>query len=114
MVGAPLRPCGTFSIGEIELSGQPDTVSLRGLSASVTNALLTRSYRAFEQTSLAAIAWRIAQKHQLTLEGYIAPLTLDRITQQHENRPGFFARLAEEYGYIIVKVTPGKLIFLSA
>ncbi|WP_334469786.1 hypothetical protein [Arsenophonus sp. PmNCSU2021_1] len=61
-VGAPLRPCGTFSIDEIELSGPPDTVSLRGLSASVTTALRTRSYRAFEQTSLAAIARRIAPK----------------------------------------------------
>ncbi|WP_406850629.1 hypothetical protein WH390_02055 [Candidatus Arsenophonus nilaparvatae] len=75
-VGTPLRPCGTFSIDEIELSGPPDTVSLRGLSASVTTALRTRSYRAFEQTSLAAIARRIAQKHHLTLEGQIAPLPL--------------------------------------
>ncbi|OZI13726.1 phage protein D [Sodalis-like symbiont of Philaenus spumarius] len=110
MVGAPLRPCGTFSIDEIELSGPPDTVSLRGLSASVTSALRTRSYRAFEQTSLAAIARRIAQKHHLTLEGQIAPLPLDRVTQQHETDLAFLRRLAEEYGYI-VKVTPHTLVF---
>ncbi|ECK5020304.1 phage protein D, partial [Salmonella enterica] len=55
-VGENLRECGTFSVDEIELSGPPDNVSLRGLATSVTAALRTKNSQGFENTTLAAIA----------------------------------------------------------
>ncbi|EAY1320331.1 phage protein D [Salmonella enterica] len=108
--GKPLTDCGGFSIDEIELSGPPDSVSIRGRSAPVTRAMRTRSNRGFENTTLAAIAGRIARKHKLKLEGQIEPLTLERITQYGESDLTFLKRLANDYGYM-VKVTPQKLIF---
>ncbi|MBE8611534.1 hypothetical protein CYG68_03775 [Morganella morganii] len=108
--GQSLTECGRFSIDEIELSGPPDRVNLRGRSASVTHAMRTKSNRGFENTTLAAIAGRIARKHKLTLEGHIAPLKLERITQYAESDLAFLTRLAKDYGYM-VKVTPEKLIF---
>ncbi|OJH83047.1 phage late control D family protein [Serratia marcescens] len=108
--GQKLLNCGTFSIDEIELGGPPDTVSLRGLSASVTAAMRTRSNRGFENTTLLAIASRIAKKHALRLEGTIEPLKLDRVTQYNETDLAFMTRLAREYGYI-VKVTHEALVF---
>ncbi|EOC0700868.1 phage late control D family protein [Salmonella enterica subsp. enterica serovar Kokomlemle] len=108
--GKPLTDCGGFSIDEIELSGPPDSVSIRGRSAPVTRAMRTKSNRAFENTTLAAIAGRIARKHRLKLEGQIEPLTLERITQYGESDLAFLRRLANDYGYM-VKVTPDKLIF---
>ncbi|EDR5775203.1 phage protein D [Salmonella enterica subsp. enterica serovar Kokomlemle] len=108
--GKPLTDCGGFSIDEIELSGPPDSVSIRGRSAPVTRAMRTRSNRGFENTTLAAIAGRIARKHKLKLEGQIEPLTLERITQYGESDLAFLKRLANDYGYM-VKVTPQKLIF---
>ncbi|EDW4369654.1 phage protein D [Salmonella enterica subsp. diarizonae] len=108
--GKPLTDCGGFSIDEIELSGPPDSVSIRGRSAPVTRAMRTRSNRGFENTTLAAIAGRIARKHKLKLEGQIEPLTLERITQYGESDLTFLKRLAQDYGYM-VKVTPEKLIF---
>lgn len=108
--GKPLNDCGGFSIDEIELSGPPDSVSIRGRSAPVTRAMRTKSNRGFENTTLAAIAGRIARKHKLKLEGQIEPLTLERITQYGESDLAFLKRLANDYGYM-VKVTPQKLIF---
>ncbi|ECE2969948.1 phage protein D [Salmonella enterica] len=108
--GRPLTDCGGFSIDEIELSGPPDSVSIRGRSAPVTRAMRTKSNRGFENTTLAAIAGRIARKHKLKLEGQIEPLTLERITQYGESDLAFLKRLANDYGYM-VKVTPEKLIF---
>ncbi|EOA1531620.1 phage late control D family protein [Salmonella enterica subsp. enterica serovar Braenderup] len=108
--GKPLTDCGGFSIDEIELSGPPDSVSIRGRSAPVTRAMRTKSNRGFENTTLAAIAGRIARKHKLKLEGQIEPLTLERITQYGESDLAFLKRLANDYGYM-VKVTPQKLIF---
>lgn len=108
--GKSLTDCGGFSIDEIELSGPPDSVSIRGRSAPVTRAMRTKSNRGFENTTLAAIAGRIARKHKLKLEGQIEPLTLERITQYGESDLAFLKRLAQDYGYM-VKVTPEKLIF---
>ena len=108
--GKPLTDCGGFSIDEIELSGPPDSVSIRGRSAPVTRAMRTKSNRGFENTTLAAIAGRMARKHKLKLEGQIEPLTLERITQYGESDLAFLKRLANDYGYM-VKVTPQKLIF---
>ncbi|HAG2581964.1 TPA: phage protein D [Salmonella enterica] len=109
-VGEKLTDCGRFSIDEIELSGPPDSVSIRGRAASVTHAMRTKSNRAFENTTLAAIARRIAGKHKLQLEGQIEPLTLERITQYGESDLAFLKRIARDYGYM-VKVTPDKMIF---
>ncbi|MFT8210556.1 MAG: phage late control D family protein [Symbiopectobacterium sp.] len=110
LAGQPLLACGTFSLDELEFSGPPDSVRLRGLSAPVTRALRTRSNRAFEATTLRAIASRIAKKHHLRLEGILAPLTLDRVTQYNETDLAFITRLGREYGYI-VKVTDKALVF---
>ncbi|EBX7334615.1 phage protein D [Salmonella enterica subsp. enterica serovar Sandiego] len=110
--GEPLRECGTFSIDEIELSGPPDSVSLRGLATSVTVAMRTKISRGFENTTLAAIAQRIAGKHHLQLQGQIEPLMLDRVTQYDETDLAFLKRLARDYGYL-VKVTHTHVIFSS-
>ncbi|EGJ3458562.1 phage protein D [Salmonella enterica] len=111
-VGENLRECGTFSVDEIELSGPPDNVSLRGLATSVTAALRTKNSRGFENTTLAAIAQRISGKHHLQLQGQIEPLTLDRVTQYDETDLAFLKRLAGDYGYM-VKVTHTHIIFSS-
>ncbi|HAT1684421.1 TPA: phage protein D [Klebsiella oxytoca] len=110
--GEPLLECGTFSIDEIELSGPPDRVSLRGLATSVTVAMRTRMNRGFENTTLAAIAQRIAGKHHLQLQGQIEPLTIDRVTQYDETDLAFLKRIAGDYGYMM-KVTHTHVIFSS-
>lgn len=108
--GEALLDCGSFSIDEIELGAPPDTVSIRGVATSVNSALRTASSEGYEETTLEAIASRIAQKHGLTLVGQIQPIVIDRVTQYAETDVGFLKRLASEYGYAL-KVTSDRLVF---
>ncbi|HCB1583323.1 MULTISPECIES: phage late control D family protein [Enterobacteriaceae] len=108
--GEKLLSCGTFSIDEIEVSSPASVVAIRGVATSVNNALRTKSSRGFESTTLAAIAGRIAKKHQLKLVGSIEAIKIDRVTQYAETDVGFLRRLASEYGYA-VKVVSDQLIF---
>lgn len=109
-LGEMLFDCGTFSIDEIEVSSPPSEVMIRGVATSVNRALRTKSNRGFEDTTLAAIATRIAKKHQLMLVGKIQIIKIDRVTQYAETDVAFLKRLASEYGYV-VKVVSDQLIF---
>ena len=108
--GDKLLSCGTFSIDEIEVSSPASVVSIRGVATSINSALRTKSSRGFESTTLAAIAGRIAKKHQLKLVGSIEAIKIDRVTQYAETDVAFLHRLASEYGYA-VKIVSDQLIF---
>ena len=108
--GEKLLDCGQYIIDKIDISAPPSTVNIDGIATSVNQALRTRNSRGFEETTLSAIASRIAQTHGLKLVGKIESLTIDRVTQYGETDVGFLKRLASEYGYA-VKVTTKELIF---
>lgn len=110
--GQTLIDCGTFEIDEIELSGPPDTVTLRALAAPVTGKLRTKRSAAYESTTLAQIAQAIAGRNGLTVEGKIEELQFTRVTQNRETDLGFLHRLAAEYGYLF-SVRDKKLIFTT-
>lgn len=107
---APLLPCGAFEIDEIEFAQPPATVSIRGLATGVKKSVRTRVGRAYENTTLAAIAQRIAKRNKLTLTGKIRDIRIDRVTQYQERDVEFLTRLAREYGYAF-KIVGGKLVF---
>lgn len=107
---APLLPCGAFEIDEIEFAQPPATVSIRGLATSVKKSVRTRVGRAYENTTLAAIAQRIAKRNKLTLTGKIRDIRIDRVTQYQERDVEFLTRLAREYGYAF-KIVGSKLVF---
>lgn len=108
--GEELLDCGVYIIDKIDISAPPSTVNIDGIATSVSKALRTRNSEGFEETTLAAIASRIAQKHGLKLVGHIANLNIDRVTQYAETDIAFLKRLASEYGYT-VKVTAAELVF---
>lgn len=107
---APLLPCGAFEIDEIEFAQPPATVSIRGLATGVKKSVRTRVGRAYENTTLAAIAQRIAKRNKLTLTGKIRDIRIDRVTQYQERDVEFLTRLAREYGYAF-KIVGSKLVF---
>lgn len=107
---APLLPCGSFEIDEIEIAMPPSTVTIRALSTGIKKSVRTRSGRAYENTTLAAIAKRIAKRNQLTLTGKIRDIRIDRVTQYQERDVAFLTRLAREYGYAF-KIVGSKLVF---
>ena len=109
-VGRPLLQCGEFEIDEIELHGPPDVATIKALSAGVKKSVRTRNGRAYENTTLAAIAQRIAKRNKLTLTGKIRDIRIDRVTQYQERDVEFLTRPAREYGYAF-KIVGNKLVF---
>lgn len=106
----PLLPCGSFEIDELEAANPPSTVSIRALSTGIKQSVRTRNGRAYENTTLAAIAGRIAKRNRLTLTGKIRDVPIDRVTQYQENDVAFLTRLSAEYGYAF-KIVGSKLVF---
>jgi uncharacterized protein len=93
-------PCGVFEIDEVEMSGPPDQVSIRGLATGIKSPLRTKNSYAFEQQSLKAIAETVGGRHGLTVSGEIDAIQIERATQNRETDLGFLARIAAEFGYV--------------
>lgn len=104
--------CGSFEVDEINLSGPPSVVVIRGLSAGVSRGVRTRKGVAYENTTLAEIARQVAKRNTFDLVGEIKPLRIDRITQFQERDLAFITRLGRQYGYA-VKLRENKLIFTA-
>lgn len=107
--GQAPRPLGNFEIDEIEVTLKPSTVSIRALAASISSAVRTTEHRAYENTTLAAVAAQVAERQGLQLVGRIEPIKLDRLTQQ-EGDLTFLLNLAGEYDYAF-KVVGKRLVF---
>jgi uncharacterized protein len=92
--------CGSFEIDQIQMSGPPDTVTIQGLAAGTKTGTRTKLSKAHENKTLKQIAQSIAQKHKLNLQGDIASIVLNRITQNNETDLHFLKRISYEYGYV--------------
>lgn len=103
------RALGSFEIDDIEIDLAPAVVTIRALAASINSAVRTQQHRAYENTTLAAVAAQVAARQGLRLVGKIEPIKLDRLTQQ-EGDLAFLAKLAEEYDYAF-KVVGSTLAF---
>jgi phage protein D len=108
--GEPMRDCGAFEIDEIEGEGPPDVIVIRAIAAGVKHPYRTHQGKAYEATTLAAIAQRVARRLKLQLVGKIEPITIRRVTQIHENDLTFMRRLAGEYGYAF-SIKGSKMVF---
>lgn len=98
--GQASRALGSFVIDDIEIDLLPSTVTIRALAANINAAVRTVEHRAYENTTLAAVAAQVASRQGLRLVGKIEPIKLDRLTQQ-EGDLKFLAKLAEEYDYAV-------------
>lgn len=107
-----LMPCGTFEVDEIELSGPPDTLTIRALAAPIKGALRTKNSSAHENKTLREIASTIAQKNGLTVTGEIEDIRFTRVTQNRETDLGFLKRISYEYGHVF-SVRDKQLIFTT-
>ncbi|WP_238328602.1 phage late control D family protein [Pseudomonas aeruginosa] len=109
--GKAQRALGRFEIDEIEAAGPPATVSIKAVAAGINRPMRTTEHRSYEGATLAAIAGQVAGRLGLQLAGKIAPIKLDRLTQQEPDLE-FLARLAEDYDYAF-KIVGGQLVFHS-
>ena len=84
---------------EAELAGVPDVIQIKALGANVKRKLRSRQGKAYEKTTLAAIAGEVAGRNGLELVGDIQDVVITRVTQVYEQDLPFIKRLADEYGH---------------
>lgn len=108
--GEPLLQCGEFQLDELEFSGPPDTVTIRTMAAGINPALRSARSVAYENTTLAAIAAKIAKRHGLTIVGTVPENRIQRITQHKESDLAFLRRIAAKWGHVF-SVRGKKLVW---
>jgi len=104
--------CGVFEIDEIQLSGPPDVVTIRGMATGIVNSLRTKKSDAHESKTLKQIAEKVASKNNLTIQGTIPDITFGRITQNKETDLAFLKRISQEYG-VLFAVRENIITFTS-
>jgi len=104
--------CGVFEIDEINLSGPPDVVTIRGMATGIVNSLRTKKSDAHESKTLKQIAEKVASKNNLTIQGEIPEITFGRITQNKETDLAFLRRISQEYG-VLFAVRENTITFTS-
>lgn len=104
--------CGVFEIDEIQLSGPPDVVTIRGMATGIVNSLRTKKSDAHESKTLKQIAEKVAFKNNMTIQGEIPEITFGRITQNKETDLAFLKRISQEYG-VLFAVRENVITFTS-
>lgn len=112
--GAALLPCGDFQVDELELTGPPDTFTLRCLAAYITPAMRTANSVGYENRTLLEIAESIAGKYGLSVTSApeVSDVSFARVTQKHESDLVFLKRLAREHDYDFT-VRGATMVFYS-
>ena len=104
-------PCGTFTVDEIECSGPPTVVVIKGVSSLTTKPMCREKHnKAWENVKLSTIAADIANKNGLKLF-WDAPEDpfFERRQQDEASDLSFLNALCRDYG-IGVKVTDKQLV----
>lgn len=104
--------CGDFQIDEIEFSGPPDVINVKGLATFISEPLRQNKTYSWENTTLSKILSDIAKRNNLqpVLE-LQKDIQLKRIDQKNETDLAFVKKLCEKYGYC-VKVDSQRLIVI--
>jgi phage protein D len=108
--------CGLYQVDEITVSGAPDIIEIKAISAGITKELRTRNNKAFENLTLLGIAKFFCNKHNLTLiDGAslkLSQIYIDRKTQEEKTDLAFLSELAKEYGFLF-SIKGDKLVFVD-
>lgn len=105
--------CGEFTCDEPEISGPPDTASIKGVSAFTDTPIRQEEKtKSWENSNLKQVAQDVATRHGLDLYFKGEPISFNRLEQRQESDLAFLQRLAEKNGYNL-KVNDGQLTLIS-
>jgi uncharacterized protein len=113
--GSALVDKGSYTIDEVEHSGPPDALTIRGKSADMRGTLQQIREQSYHQQSVSSIIDIIAARHQLKakISDNLQMEYIDHIDQANESDANFLSRLAEQFD-AIATVKNGNLLFLQA
>jgi len=106
-------PLGSFEVAACDISGPPDTASIKAVSLPASGAKLEKRSKAWEKTTLKTVAGEIAKRARLKLvyEAADNP-AYDRLQQTEQADLGFLLDTATKEG-IALKVSAGSLVLFD-
>ncbi|WER20928.1 phage late control D family protein [Providencia stuartii] len=109
----PLIFKGKFTVDEIEYSGAPDKITIRGRSADFRSSLNVKREISYHDKSLGDIIKTIAKRNNVepVIENKLANIQLAHIDQTNESDGSFLARLGQQEG-AIAAIKNGQLLFM--
>ncbi|AZC37118.1 phage late control D family protein [Pseudomonas chlororaphis] len=109
-MGQALARIGRYTVDEIEVSGPPRTMVIRGKASDMRGSGKTTRSGSWEGVSLSQIVRDIAARNGWT-PACSVQTKVDRVDQRNESDFNFITRLAKQYD-CTAKVADGKLLVL--
>lgn len=101
----------TFEIDDFNFSGPPDTITVSGLSAYITEAQRQKKTKGWENVNLSQVISELAAQNGLQPNIVINPdIKFARLDQKNKSDLEFIKDLADKYGYN-TKIDAARLIF---
>jgi phage protein D len=112
--GQTLVDKGEYTIDEVEHTGTPDRLTIRGKSADLRGSLNKLRQTSYHQQTVGSIVDGIAQRHSLipACAERFKGMQIDHIDQQNESDPAFLTRLAGQCGGLST-IKSGRLLFIG-
>jgi len=110
--GEGLTDMGTFTVDEVEHSGSPDQLSLRGRSVQMKAAIRELREQSYSGLRVGEIVEQLAGRNGLVprCHASLAALTVDHVDQTNESDLNFLTRLGRRYD-AIATIKAGALLF---
>ena len=108
--GKPIKRMGAYTVDEVQVSGPPDELTIRGKASDMRGSGKTVRSDSWENVPLSQIVGDIAKRNGWEV---VCPVTIKvgRIDQRNESDFNFFTRLARQYD-CTAKVAEGKLLIM--
>ncbi|OEU69128.1 MAG: hypothetical protein BA863_17500 [Desulfovibrio sp. S3730MH75] len=108
-----LSRMGLFVVGDVSLSGPPDTMTISGHAANMRISLKAPKTRSWDEKSVQDIVSTIAGEHGLTsaVAPVLSGITLTHIDQTEESDLHFLTRIAKDHD-AVAKPVESHLLFV--
>ncbi len=104
---------GRYVVDAIELTGPPDTLSVRGCAADLRESLKEQKTRAWHNTTIGQLVAQVAAEHQLDpkVAQSLKPISVQHMDQTDESDLHLLTRFAKQHG-AIAKASGPFLLFV--
>lgn len=109
--GQALARLGRYTVDEVEVTGPPDTISIRGKASDMRGSGKTTRNASWENVSLQQIVRDVAARNGWQAVCQVAT-KLPRVDQRNESDFNFVTRLAKQYD-CTAKVAEGQLVVMQ-
>lgn len=104
---------GTYEIDEVEHSGPPDTIRIKGRAAQMKGAIKEQREGSYHDVTLGEVVSTIADRNELVtaIHPKLAGIKIAHIDQTTESDMNFLTRLGRDYD-ATATIKDGRLIFV--